>query len=179
MRPVALPFGVCDITLQGMKRELRAANVVRSDVIDVDMVNCQPALVADICRGTVPLVEEYCGDRKGTLKKVMRAYDCNRDAAKNAFISSMFARKFDLARWKEKNGITPENEKADAYIVAYNKQMEQARDAMLVAYPIFNKIHQATHGGIPKKVNNPKGRAFSLLVQSLEAALLEKMRFAL
>jgi phage/plasmid-associated DNA primase len=61
--------------------------------IDIDIVNCQPTIMNEICRLNnvlQPNINDYANNPKVWREKVMKHHNCSKDIAKQLFITIMF-----------------------------------------------------------------------------------------
>jgi phage/plasmid-associated DNA primase len=78
----------------------------REKQLDIDAVNCQPGIIENLCEAehiACHILKDYSANREQHLADVMDAYQCSRDAAKNAFIVISFGAGFN--RWVEDQKI--------------------------------------------------------------------------
>jgi hypothetical protein len=70
------------------------------EYIDIDIVNCQPQLIQEICRQRgikVEALEKYCKNPKKYRAFVAEYHDCDKDTAKQLFVRLMFGGTY--AKW--------------------------------------------------------------------------------
>jgi len=84
--------GVGCVPFVRMRRVARA-QLAASRYHDVDMVNCQPAILAQrlgMYAIPCPLLSRYVADREASIAEVVSACGVDRDAAKNLFVRLLF-----------------------------------------------------------------------------------------
>lgn len=92
------------LSLAMMRRTIRHT-LVKGNYIDIDMENCQPTILKQLCDANdIPInyLNQYITGRSDILKEVMTTYEVNRDDAKLLFISLMYYGSFD--KWLESIG---------------------------------------------------------------------------
>jgi hypothetical protein len=85
------------LSLSCVRRQVRHS-IAKVYYVDIDMENCQPAILKQLCDlngQRCELLTYYCDNRKQCLKDVMDYYQVDRNAAKKLFLISQFGGKFN------------------------------------------------------------------------------------
>ena len=135
--------------------------------IDIDMVNSQPNIMAQLCkRGNIltPQLDKYNNNREEILTDVINQYKCDRKVAKNLFIIMMYQGSF--ITWKNKNNIDKYATKSP-FIVALQKELTS-----LVAH--FTSANPKILAYCKKENKQfPEASVVSLVLQDYERQILE------
>lgn len=94
------PFGRCDperaLGLYQLRREIRHT-LIESWGVDIDIVNCHPVLLLQLAEANnikCGVLKSYIENREEYMKELMNAYGCDREAAKNFFIITIYGAAF-------------------------------------------------------------------------------------
>lgn len=94
------PFGRCDperaLGLYQLRREIRHT-LVESWGVDIDIVNCHPVLLLQLAEANnikCGILKNYIENREEYMKELIDAYGCDREAAKNFFIITIYGGSF-------------------------------------------------------------------------------------
>jgi hypothetical protein len=179
-------------TLQGIKREARAAAVVRFGARDGDMKVAHPNILVDLfgdkAGEVVPTVLHYITNRTAVVKDQAALFGCSIKQAKQLWNKPLFAHPSQqtLQSWKEDIGFTPRtrnrNEEGafqefDKMFAVFRREVLDARSLFLEAAPLFLAVADENLVTAPAyKKKNREGSAFSLLLQTVEDVVLETIR---
>ena len=144
------------------------------EYIDIDIQNCQPQLIQEICkqRGIkVEALEKYCRNPKKYRAKVAEFHDCDKDTAKQLFVRLMFGGTYN--KWIKDFDIQ-KNENS-RYKLPYDIEGEMGAviDAVYTANPHIAKDVLKQN---PKKWVNDgekKRGVMGLWSQTLERRIME------
>jgi hypothetical protein len=98
------------LSLGSIRRELRHT-LARDTYTDIDMENCHPVILEQLCRMNNIECEnltKYVTNRAKYLKEVMDKYQVSRDQAKNLFIRLLYFG--SIENWKADNAITADKD---------------------------------------------------------------------
>jgi len=145
-----------------------------AEYIDIDIVNCQPQLILEICRQRgikLEALEKYCRSPKKWREKLAEFHDCDKDTAKKLFVCLMFGGKYDS--WIKDNDIQKNAE--SRYKLPYDIESEMGAviDAVYTANPHIAKDVLKQN---PKKWQNDgekKRGVMGLWSQTLERRIME------
>ena len=139
-----------------MVRDARAT-MAGAHYVDVDMVNCQPAILAQKLRMhdvPCPLLDGYVTRRAEAIAEVSEACGVDRDAAKNLFIRLMYFG--GTAAWANDHAVDPEtlppwvdNLKAEMHRNAEGLMGLPELQEFRAAYGRSNASMKEEEGGIP------------------------------
>lgn len=142
--------------------------------VDIDMVNAQPTIIAEICRLndiTNKFLVKYVGNPKKYREKVALHHQCSKDVAKTLFLSLMFGGCYKS--WIKDNNIS-HNETAFLQIAAeIEKEM---KNVIEIVYNTNPQIKKDVLKQDPKKWENEnaaKRGVMGLWSQSVERHIQE------
>jgi len=144
--------------LQNFPGDVRAA-LAQKYYHDIDMVNSQPTLLAQLCEKNgwkCDHLNDYVENRASYLQEIMNHKNCDRDAAKTLCISIMFGAKPTSVPAKVK-GLIVELDKISTNIIAQ--------------YP---EVY-----AICKKKENPKASCLANVLQDMEFKILREIDLSL
>jgi len=144
------------------------------EYIDIDIVNCQPQLIQEICRQRnikVDALGKYCRNPKKYRAYVAEYHGCDKDTAKKLFVCLMFGGKYDS--WIKDNDI--QKNENNRYKLPYDIEGEMTAviDAVYTANPHIVKDVLKQN---PKKWLNDgekKRGVMGLWSQTLERRIME------
>lgn len=91
--------------LFSLRREIRHT-LAREIFIDIDIENCHPVLLLQICKANgikVKYLKRYVDNRAEVLDEIQTAFGCDREAAKKLFITLLYFG--SVESWATNNGI--------------------------------------------------------------------------
>ena len=157
------PFG--GLSLCSLRREIRQTLSI-DQYIDIDIVNCHPVLLLQICVANnieCKYLKKYVKDRKEILLEVQKKYNCSRDIAKKLFIRLLYLGWFD--GWCDDNKIEC-RDKLD-FIQDFTNELKCISIDIIKNNPEILKIVN----GLEKK--NIKASVMSIYLQEKECLILE------
>jgi len=144
------------------------------EYIDIDIVNCQPQLILEICkqRGIkLEALDKYCRSPKKWRERLAEFHDCDKDTAKKLFVCLMFGGKYDS--WIKDNDIQKNAEVRYKLPYDIEGEMGAVIDAVYTANPHIAKDVLKQN---PKKWSNEgekKRGVMGLWSQTLERRIME------
>jgi len=163
--------------LFNIRRELRHT-LAHKNYIDIDIENCHPVLLLQICEANdIPCeyLKKYVMERDAILEEVKRMYAVERDAAKTLFIQLMYFGSFNS--WfndvdRTNNSGQPLTDKPTQFISSFSKELQQIGGEIVsknkeLATQIKKKKEEQ------KRKYNEKGTVCSYHLQEYECQILE------
>lgn len=165
--------GLCFVNL---RREIR--NTIACDYYtDIDIENCHPNIIYQIIKQNKLLdpiyLKEYIDNRNNQLNKIINFHKCNRDSAKQLFISVMYGSTYEkwISRLDDK---CVKDKIEDDFIYNFIDEFKT------ITHHFFIKNKAIQHIYIKKnkedkndKLTNLKGKVLSLYIQQKEEQILE------
>ena len=111
------------LSLCSIRREIRHT-LANGKYIDIDIDNCHPVLLLQLCEKNdidCECLTKYVKNRDKHLNQVMTKYNVSRDCAKQLFIRLLYFGSFN--RWKDDNDID-EDEDELPFIKAFAKELK-------------------------------------------------------
>lgn len=155
-----------NLGLVSLRREIRHT-IARDYYVDIDIVNCHPVLLSQIChKNDIPCIalDHYINNRPSILESVMTAYNVNKDKAKNLFISLLYFGTFE--NWSTENHIVGE---VLPFISEFKNELNNIGNVIVGANPKLKKEAE------DKDKLNVKGTVCSNYLQTLECNILESV----
>ena len=162
-----MPLNGCG--LFSIRRELRHT-LAKNHFIDIDVVNCHPVLLYQICKANnIPCehLEDYVFNRPQHLERIMKKYNVNKDTAKNLFIRSLYLGLIE--NWLSDNKI--ENKTHDDFVVKLQTELNHICHRIILHNPDIDKAVKKN-----KEKNNKQykiGSSLSYYLQEYENQILE------
>lgn len=153
-----------NLGLVSLRREIRHT-IARDYYVDIDIVNCHPVLLSQICHKNdieCDKLDYYISNRPSILESVMTAYNVNKDKAKNLFISLLYFGTFE--RWSTENHIVGE---VLPFITEFKNELTNIGNVIIGANPKLKKDAE------DKDKDNIKGTVCSNYLQTIECNILE------
>ena len=169
MPPKAL--GLCVI-----RREIRHT-LSRDYYIDIDIDNCHPVLLEQICTKNeieCPYLTKYVNDRDNLLKEVMEKYNVSRDKAKRLFIRLLYFGSFN--EWAKDDANMMDAIPLD-FLTKFKNELSNIGEIIMAANPklktIVNdkKLKESPNNEV--KIWKVKSSLCSTYLQEIECQLLE------
>jgi len=169
MPPKAL--GLCVI-----RREIRHT-LARDYYIDIDIDNCHPVLLEQICVKNeilCPCLTKYVNDRDDLLKQVMDKYNVSRDKAKRLFIRLLYFGSFN--EWAKDETETPDAAPF-GFLLKFKNELSNIGEIITASNPklktIVNdkKLKESPNNEV--KIWKIKSSLCSTFLQEIECQLLE------
>jgi len=162
-----MPLNGCG--LFSIRRELRHT-LAKNHFVDIDVVNCHPVLLYQICKANnIPCehLEDYVFNRPQHLERIMKKYNVNKDTAKNLFIRSLYLGLIE--NWLSDNKI--ENKTHDDFVVKLQTELNHICHRIILHNPDIDKAVKKN-----KEKNNKQykiGSSLSYYLQEYENQILE------
>lgn len=177
-----MDFGRCNplraLGLFCIRREIRQT-LCKNKYIDLDIENCHPAILLQICKKYTDEIEsydnleDYVNNRASHLKNVMDTYKVDRDTAKRLFIILLYYGSFET--WANDAGI-------DVNETPATKDIKNLRKELLsIGKVIYEKNKlisaQVKKNKDDKQINeyNEIGSVVSYYLQEIECRILEQL----
>ena len=172
-------------------RRVTRNTFMRQNYYDVDIDNCHPVVLHGILQRTLsedkkieleyPTLTEYCEKRDSVIADVMKAYDCNRRRAKNAFISLMYGG--TIASWKKGDASKGEDEitKIDPTVGSFLNKFHGEINNVITLFIDNNKDLYARECDTYRKdeknkdKKNERGSFFSTIMQDFEIKIIDHL----
>ena len=148
----------------GLRREIRHT-LYNDNYIDIDVVNCHPVLLLQICKNNNiyhKYLKKYVTNRKIYLDEIISEYNVTRDAAKSLFIQLLYFGGFDS--WFKANNIG--NHKPTKFMIKFKQELAEIGEYIINANPDISK-------SISKDKSTSKGSIVSFVLQEYECQILE------
>ena len=145
-----------------------------AEYIDIDIVNCQPQLICEICRQhgiKVDALMKYCANPKKYRAKVAEFHDCDKDTAKQLFVRMMFGGTYD--QWIKDFDIQKNENMRYSLPYEMEKEMGSVIDVVYTANPHIAKDVLKQNPKKWKDENAKKRGVMGLWSQTLERRIME------
>jgi hypothetical protein len=150
------------LSLCSLRREIRHT-LAFGNYVDIDVANAHPEILNQLCLNNnikTKYLNQYVSNRDAILKETMETYDCDRDEAKQLYISLMYYGAFES--WK----LSANKEPTD-FIYNFVNELKIISQKFINVNPEIVKIVKA----LQKK--NLKGSVMSIILQEKERVILE------
>ena len=169
-------------------RRITRNTFMRNTYYDIDMDNCHPVILRGILQNALPAgkfidleypcLDEYCEDRGSIIASVMRAYNCNRKRAKNAFITLMY--NGSVASWKRGNGtdsLQGTDPEVESFLDKFHEEVQKITDLFIAKNPELYKHHADAYRKDPKNKDkkNERGSFLSTITQDYEMKIIDHL----
>lgn len=169
-------------------RRVTRNTFMRQTYYDLDMDNCHPIILRGILQNNLPedkkvelefpQLSEYCDNRNKVIGDVMRAYNCDRKRAKNAFISLMY--NGSVASWKNGDGtdkLTGTDPVVESFLDKFHGEVQKITDLFIAKNPELYKLHADTYRKDPKNAGkkNERGSFLSTVAQDYEIKIIDHL----
>ena len=139
---------------------------------DIDIKNCHPNIVNDVAAREgvdLPILRQYCEDRKPLLAALARYYGCTRDNAKILILRMLNGGSAKV--WREEFGVARRDD--HDFVEAFKGEVRVIRDMMLNAYPRARELldERNAHASEPKD----EWSAMSWVLCELENAMISTL----
>ena len=168
--------------LYNIRRQLRQT-LCKEYYTDIDIENCHPAILLQICKMyedefDFDCLDEYVNDRQKCLHEVMSTYNCSRDQAKVLFIILLYFGGFD--RWVKTNGIEEYDEGGNKVGInklckLFKKELGEIGEKIVVKNEEIRKFVEQRKEKQGKEDYNEVGTVVSFYLQEIENRILETM----
>ena len=145
---------------------------------DIDLVNCQPQVIAEICRlngvAADPLVT-YCKDPKHYRAEIAAYHGCDKDAAKQLFIRLLFGGSYYA--WIKEFDITKNEQRPHSLVKSIEDFMGTVRETVYAANPDIRKDvlkQDKTKWDYGRDLNACKRGVMALWCQTIERRIMEE-----
>jgi hypothetical protein len=170
--------------LHCLRRQIRHS-LVKHSMVDIDIVNCHPVLLLQICQKlgfNCNYLFDYVSNRDDILKQVIEQYDLEdileeqyintkKDRAKTLFIILLYGGSFN--KWLKDNNINGNDKPITQFINNLSKQLETIGDLILNANPDLVKNIEKCKEEQMKTNYNIKSSVLSHYLQEYENNILE------
>jgi hypothetical protein len=153
-----------NLGLVGLRREVRHT-LANGLYVDVDIVNCHPVLLSQICEKNDIKCDKLCyyiNNRTEILESIMKTYSINKDTAKNLFIRLLYFGSYE--NWAKDNKIDLD---ATAFINEFHNELKFIGEIIVANNPKLKKDLEE------REKQNLKGSICSFYLQNIECEILE------
>lgn len=171
-------------------RRITRNTLMRNKYCDIDIDNAHPRILRDILKNTLPsgkfieleypCLDDYCNNRDTVIAGIMRAYNCDRRRAKNAFISLMYGG--TVASWKHGKDddvlpIVGTDPVVENFLDKFNAEIQ----SIITLFIDNNKDLYAKESDVYRKdpknkgKKNERGSFFSAVMQDYEIKVIESL----
>lgn len=169
-------------------RRITRNTFMRQTYYDLDMDNCHPVILRGIIQNSLPEdkkveldfphLSEYCDNRNKVIGDVMRAYNCDRKRAKNAFISLMY--NGTVASWKNGDGmdkLTGTDPIIESFLDKFHGEIQKITDMFIAENTEDYKHHADAYRKDPKNAGkkNERGSFLSTVAQDYEMKIIDHL----
>ena len=157
--------------LFSIRREIRHT-LARDNYIDIDIENCHPVLLCQICEQNNiehKYLKRYIDNRADLLQEVMSTYNVVKDQAKQLFIQLLYFGTFDS--WCNNHNI--ENKEPLKFIRKFKKELNVIGEIIVANNPKLTTEIEKKKEEQHIKDNNIKGSVCSYFLQEYESRILE------
>lgn len=169
-------------------RRVTRNTFMRQTYYDLDMDNCHPVILRGILQNNLPEdkkvelefahLTEYCDNRNKVIGDVMRAYNCDRKRAKNAFISLMY--NGSVTSWKHGDGsdkLTGTDPVVESWLDKFHGEVQKITDLFIANNPELYKLHADAYRKDPKNAGkkNERGSFLSTVAQDYEIKIIDHL----
>ncbi len=169
-------------------RRVTRNTFMRQTYYDLDMDNCHPVILRGIIQNSLPEgkkvelefahLSEYCDNRNKVIGDVMRAYNCDRKRAKNAFISLMY--NGTVASWKNGDGtdkLTGTDPIVESFLDKFHGEIQKITDMFIAENIELYKHHADSYRKDPKNTGkkNERGSFLSTVAQDFEIKIIDHL----
>ena len=157
--------------LFSIRREIRHT-LARDNYIDIDIENCHPVLLSQICQNNNiehKYLKKYIENRAELLKEVMQNYNVVKDQAKQLFIQLLYFGSFDS--WCKNHNI--ENKEPLKFIRKFKKELNNIGEIIVANNPKLLKEIEKKKEEQHIQDYNIKGSVCSYFLQEYESRILE------
>ena len=162
-----LPKNACG--LFSIRRNLRHT-LAKNNFVDIDIVNCHPVLLHQICKSnkiSCEHLEDYVLNRHVHLERIMKNFNVEKDTSKNLFIRILYLGCFE--NWIKDNKI--ENKNNDNYVDKLQKELNNICQIIVLNNP---EVEKAVKKYKMKNTKDYKiGCVLSYYLQEYENQILE------
>ena len=159
------------VGLFSIRREIRHT-LARDNYIDIDIENCHPVLLYQICKENnieCKYLKKYIDNRAELLSEVMTTYNVIKDQAKQLFIQLLYYGTFES--WCNNHNI--ENREPLRFINKFKKELNIIGELIVANNPKLSKEIQKKKEEQHIKEYNLKGSVCSYYLQEYESRILE------
>jgi len=157
--------------LFSIRREIRHT-LARDNYIDIDVDNCHPVLLYQICEHNniqCKYLKRYIDKRADLLSEVMTTYNVTKDDAKQLFIQLLYFGTFES--WCKNHNI--EGKEPLKFITKFKRELNMIGEIIVVNNPKLSKDIQKRKEEQNIKDYNIKGSVCSYYLQEYESRILE------
>ena len=172
-------------------RRVTRNTFMRQNYYDIDIDNCHPVVLHGILQNTLPEdkkieleypnLTEYCENRSAVIADVMKAYECDRRRAKNAFISLMYGG--TIASWKRGDPLKGDGEVTgtDPVVESFLDKFHSEINNVITLFIDNNKDLYARERDTYRKdpdnkgKTNERGSFFSTIMQDFEIKIIDHL----
>ena len=157
--------------LFSIRREIRHT-LARDHYIDIDIENCHPVLLYQICEHNnikCKYLKKYIDNRAEILKEMMDYYNVSKDQAKQLFIQLLYFGTFES--WCNNHNI--ENKEPQKFIKKFKDELNTIGEIIVGNNPKLLKAIQKIKEEQNVKSYNLKGSLCSYFLQEYESRILE------
>jgi len=170
-------------------RRITRNTFMRNTYYDLDMDNCHPVMLRGIIANSLPEgkkielefpnLTEYCENRRDIIEKVMRAYNCDRKRAKNAFIALMY--NGSVENWKRGDGGADELKGTDpvieSFLDRFHDEVQKITDLFITNNTDLYKHHVDAYRKEEKNKGkkNERGSFLSTIAQDYEIKIIDHL----
>ena len=157
--------------LFSIRREIRHT-LARDNYIDIDVENCHPVLLHQICEHnniSCKYLKKYIDNRSDLLSEVMTTYNVSKDDAKQLFIQLLYFGTFES--WCKNHNI--EGKEPFKFITKFKKELNMIGEIIVVNNPKLSKDIQKRKEDQNITDYNIKGSVCSYYLQEYESRILE------
>lgn len=168
--------------LYNIRRELRQT-LCKEYYTDIDIENCHPAILLQICKMyesefEFEYLDEYVNNRQKCLQQIMDYYKCSRDQAKVLFIILLYFGGFN--KWVTSNGIEPFDEEGNPIAInrfckSFKKELGEIGEKIVGNNEEIRKFVEQRKEKQGKEDYNEVGTVVSFYLQEIENRILETM----
>lgn len=150
------------LSLCSLRREIRHT-LAFGNYVDIDVANAHPEILNQLCLNNnikTKYLNQYVSNRDAILKETMETYDCDRDEAKQLYISLMYYGAFES--WK----LSANKEPTD-FIYNFVNELK------IISQKFINVNHEIVKIVKALQKKNLKGSVMSIILQEKERVILE------
>jgi phage/plasmid-associated DNA primase len=151
-------------SMQSFPRRIRHT-VSRNKYWDIDIRNCQPHLLSQLCRKLgiqCSLLDRYVSKRESILVQTMAQYSVSKDDAKELYIRAVYGGTFKA--WAQE--LCVEGDPLD-FVTKFQLEMERIRDFYWIKFEQYHKL--------VKDKDHPKGSLLAIVLNIEEDKILSEM----
>ena len=147
----------------------------KDNYIDLDMVNCQPKIVSEICghnRIQCFALNKYVENPKDFRKEIMEYHNVSKDVAKQLPITLMFGGTYE--GWMKDNNVSKNDNRKMKEFVDIENEMSEVIEIVYKNNPKIEKDVRKQDANKWKTIREAKRGVMALWSQSVEKIIQEK-----